>query len=326
MSEKTNFGSNRKDSENKRLEVKTNNLGSSVKVQPDLFRVECQIEINGIEMGVLENGIPFLTENGLARMCGINRTMLNRLAVSWEQEKLKPRGTKIQELLIEDGYNEDVLFLKSENKGITINAYTEPVCLAILEYYAFISDTPKSEARRSIRSLARITFRNFIYQATGYSPNQTNINSWKHFHDRIDLTESAPPLGFFGVFKEISIMIVPMIKNGMIISDKVIPDISVGIHWSNHWQNENLSSLYGDRTKYEHFYPEYYPQAKVNPQLSYAYPNASLGYFRDWLLQNYINNHFPKYLLSQKNSGKLLETTTNKILESFNITQKIQKN
>ena len=35
--------------------------------QGELFHVEKQAEINGIEMGVLENGMPYLTESGLAR-------------------------------------------------------------------------------------------------------------------------------------------------------------------------------------------------------------------------------------------------------------------
>ena len=60
-----------------------------------LFHVETQIEIDGVEMGVLENGIPYLTESGLARMCGIDRKVLNRLAVNWDTEKEKPRGSQI---------------------------------------------------------------------------------------------------------------------------------------------------------------------------------------------------------------------------------------
>ena len=47
--------------------------------QGELFHVEKQVEINGIEMGVLENGMSYITESGLARMCGLNRKALNRL-------------------------------------------------------------------------------------------------------------------------------------------------------------------------------------------------------------------------------------------------------
>ena len=51
--------------------------------QAELFKVEKQAEVDGVEMGVLENGVPFLTESGLSRMCGINRKGLNNLATDW---------------------------------------------------------------------------------------------------------------------------------------------------------------------------------------------------------------------------------------------------
>lgn len=57
-----------------------------------LFHVEKQVEYDGVEMGVLENGIPYLSENGLARLCGISRPTLRSLAASWPEEKTKKRG------------------------------------------------------------------------------------------------------------------------------------------------------------------------------------------------------------------------------------------
>ena len=74
-------------------------------VQGCLFQVEKQCEIDGIEMGVLENGIPYLTEAGLARMCGIDRKVLNRLAIEWPIEKTKPRGMSINSLLNQAGFD-----------------------------------------------------------------------------------------------------------------------------------------------------------------------------------------------------------------------------
>jgi hypothetical protein len=129
------------------LSVKRPRLGPSS--QTDMFHVEKQVEHDGIEMGVLENGIPYLSESGLARMCGIDRKVLNRLAVNWEEEKHKRRGQQIADLLRQAGYEEESLFLKSEHKGMEINAYTEPVCLALLEYYAFLSEEPRGESCNS---------------------------------------------------------------------------------------------------------------------------------------------------------------------------------
>lgn len=47
--------------------------------QYEMFNVEKQSTIDGVEMGMLENGVPFLTESGLARMCGIDRKVLNNM-------------------------------------------------------------------------------------------------------------------------------------------------------------------------------------------------------------------------------------------------------
>lgn len=292
-------------------------LAIAPKGQYKLFHVEKQAEIDGIEMGVLENGVPYLTESGLARMCGIDRKVLNRLAIGWTEEREKPRGKQISQLLLLSQYDEDTLFLKSEHNGSEVNAYTEPVCLAILEYYAFIAEDKREEAVRAFRALARATFIGFIYEAVGYAPSRERLDSWKHFHDRIDMTKDSAPKGYFGVFTEIATMIVPMINSGVMISDKVVPDISIGICWSAYWEENKLGDKYGKRVRYDHEYPSYYPQARSNPQKAHAYPDAALAEFRGWLKDNYIADRFPRYLLSQARTGKLSKGTVMKALETF---------
>ncbi len=284
--------------------------------QGELFHVEKQAEVNGVEMGVLENGMPYLTESGLARMCGIDRKVLNRLAANWSEERLKPRGQKIDGLLNEGGFSGDILFLPSEHRGTAINAYPEPVCLALLEYYAFVTDEPREQAVQAFRTLAKTTFRTFIYNAVGYTPNQQAIDSWKHFHDRIDMTMDSVPEGYFSIFREIASMIVPMIRSNIIISDKVIPDISVGKAWSEYWKSSNLQQ-YGERIKYDHEYPLYYPQAKSNPQPAFAYPETIIGIFRAWLRREYITNKLPTYLTGQIRRGTLPKHTAARVIESF---------
>jgi hypothetical protein len=285
--------------------------------QTELFHVEKQTVIDGVEMGVLENGIPYLTESGLARMCGIDRKVLNRLAMNWKEERLKPRGKQIAVLLLQGGYNEPELFLKSEHKGSEINAYTEPVCLALLEYYAFVAEERRDEAMNAFRALARTTFRAFIYKAVGYSPDTKVLSSWQHFHDRVDMTLDAVPDGYFSVFREIAAMIVPMIRAGIMISDKVVPDISVGKAWSQHWQDNLMSTVHGERIRYDHEYPLYYPQSKSNPQPSFAYPDTALGEFRAWLRKTYVKTKFPTYLLGQSKQGKLDNKVALLAIEAF---------
>lgn len=285
--------------------------------QGNLFHVEKQIEFQDVEMGVLESGVPYLTSRGLAKMIGIDHGPFHRLTANWDDERVKPRGRVIAQLLEEHGYFEPVLYLKAEYKGVEINAFTEPVCLALLEYYAFMADDKREKAINAFRALARVKFREFVYEAVGYDPDQRVLDSWKHFHDRVDLTADAVPFGYFGVFKEIAGMIVPMIRAGILISDRVVPDISVGRSWSEYWDNNNLSAQFGDRTKYDHEYPLYYPQSKSNPQPAYAYPNGALGAFRDWLMKTYITSKFPAYLLGQTKKGSVSLAIANKALGAF---------
>ena len=100
-------------------------------------------------------------------------------------------------------------------------------------------------------------------------------------------------------------MIVTLIRKDIIVSDKIIPDISVGIHWAKYWKSCDLSQEYGSRLDYEHNYPEYYPQSKSNPQPAKAYPNKSLHVFRAWFEETYLITKFPKYILNQSKKGKI---------------------
>lgn len=289
---------------------------SREEIMLSLFQIEKQAEINGIEMGVLENGMPFLSEMGLAKMCGIARSPLNRLAANWLEEKDKPRGKEIASLLGPE-YDEPTLFLKSIYKGREVNAYPESVCMALLEYFAFVADPPKEQAIQAYRALARRSFREFVYTAVGYAPQRNILDGWRNFHDRVDMTNDAVPEGYFSVFREIASMIVPMIRSGVLISDKTVPDISVGVAWSKYWEKNNLDQLHGERQKYDHEYPDYYPQARSNPQSSYAYPDAALGEFRAWLRNEYITTKFPKYLITQARKQQLLSKVAQQAIDAF---------
>ncbi len=301
---------------NKGLDKNIEILGANPH-QYTLFKVEKQVEVDEIEMGVLENGVPFLTGRGLERMCGIGHGPFHRLYTNWQDEKLKPRGRAIKQLLEESGYYEDSLFLKAVQNGKGIFVFTEPVCIALLEYYALYSEPTKDQAKTAYRTLAKTKFREFIYDAVGYSPEHKTLDVWQHFHDRVDMTMDAVPMGYFSVFREIAQMIVPMIRSGIMISDKVVPDISVGITWAKNWKDNELDKKFGERIEYNHEYPLYYSQAASNPQPAKAYPDSALGEFRQWLRVNYITNKFPKYLLGQTKKGKISKELADKAIESF---------
>jgi hypothetical protein len=66
---------------------------------------------------------------------------------------------------------------------------------------------------------------------------------------------------YFSVFKEIADIFVTMIRGGASLGPSFVPDISVGQLWSKYWIAENLEILCGERKKYEHNYPLYFPQS-----------------------------------------------------------------
>ena len=106
------------------------------KGQIELFPVR-EIEVDGIQMGVLNDGTPYLTLRGLSRMCGIHHSSLHELAGNWAEEKDKPRGEKIQRLLGSHGYSRTSLDIQTSGPSGKTHAYTDAVCMAVLEYYAF---------------------------------------------------------------------------------------------------------------------------------------------------------------------------------------------
>jgi hypothetical protein len=69
--------------------------------------------------------------------------------------------------------------------------------------------------------------------------------------------------------------------------------------WSKFWITENLEVLHGERIKYEHNYPTYFPQAASNPQHPYCYPDDALGEFANGCVRFIWPKRMPGYLLDK---------------------------
>ena len=65
------------------------NNGSLQQIQ--LFPV-VEVVSDDMPMGVLNDGTPYLTLYGLAKLCGIDDTPLRVFTSNWETEKHKPRS------------------------------------------------------------------------------------------------------------------------------------------------------------------------------------------------------------------------------------------
>jgi len=288
---------------------------------PEQLRLDLQIaverEIDGVGMGVLSDGTPFLNIRGLARMCGVDHSNIIRITADWLEKPAKSRVQKIRELVRDQGADDTVAFMAIIKDGTIHHAVPAGVCMAILEYYAFEAGTPNEAAAASYRVLARKGFNDFIYAQVGYNPSGAASIAWKQFHDRVSLTYDSVPDGYFSIFKEIASMLVTMMKEGAHLGEKFIPDISVGQHWAKYWQAESLDIIHGDRIKYEHNYPEYFPQALSNPQPAYCYPDDALGEFRKWFREEYLTKKFAPYLSTKVAQNQIAASQATAAIEAF---------
>ncbi len=239
-------------------------------------------------MGVLDNGIPYLTQRGLAGVTGVARSLIQTITKEWEDHHQdavigKDRISYFKQYLFDKGFNEPALHIETVQNGTIHYAYPDIVCMAFLEYYAFESKSESTEALSNYRKFAAYGLRRFIYEALDYTPS----DKWKYHHDRVSLLKDSAPPGFFIIFQEITGLIVDLITAELTVNHKTIADISVG--------------QYGKRIPFDHNYPGYYPQSMSNPQPANAYPDAALPAFRQWFRQVYLLTKFPKYILTKAN-------------------------
>lgn len=281
------------------------------------LKVAAEREIDGIGMGVLSDGVPYLTIRGLARMCGVDNASIIRITADWVNTPLKPREKKIKQLVEAQGADATVAFIALKNGEKIYHAVPAAVCMAVLEYYAFEARVKSEKAANSYRVLARKGFNDFIYAQVGYNPSGESDVAWKQFHDRVSLAYHTVPDGYFSVFKELADLYVTLIREGAALGDSFIPDISVGQHWSKYWNTESLDVLYGDRKKYTHNYPGYFPQSTSNPQAPYCYPDEALPEFREWIKKVYTVSKMPKHLDGKVKQGQIDAPAAEKVIEAF---------
>jgi len=286
--------------------------------QGELF-VDVQKEIQGIGMGVLSDGTPFLTQRGLASLCGVENAHIGTISSQWADEIPKPRISKIRDILSSRGLTFDSPHIEVKDGAKLLYAYSDAVCLAILEYYAFEAGSNiKEDARKNFRILAGQALQDFIYTQVGYDPNAVVADVWKSFHDRLSLTYDSVPAGYFGVFKEIADLILTLGQKGLHIDSSFVPDISVGMGWGKHWRSNELEKVYGARIEYEHNYPDDFPQAASNPQSPWCYPESALGEFRRWFRETYVGDgKLVNYLKGQAKKKALPATFAQLAIEAI---------
>jgi hypothetical protein len=270
------------------------------------LKIDRQAEPDGIGMGVLTDGTAFLTGRGLARLVGIENLHIRTISQEWDEDPAKPRIAAIQALLLKRGMTAPSAHIETTDGSRTIHAFPDAICLAVLEYYAFDAAKPREMARDNYRILAGKALRDLIYSTVGYDPSGSQQHRFAKWHERISLNHQSAPRGFFHVFNEANTIIYELILAGAEIGEKTIVDISIGTHWSRYWDEQGFDLTYGSRDKYPHRYPDSHPQARSNPQVSWCYPLAALGAYREWLQAEYLEGgKFKGYLDGKVSKGEL---------------------
>ncbi|WP_342106252.1 hypothetical protein [Methylobacterium sp. SI9] len=260
------------------------------------LEIEREVEVDGVGMGILSDGSPYLTLRGLARMCGVDESSIRGITAHWNDDAPPPRVERIKKALRDQGFSKRLPYISIIKDGATHYACTDLVCMAFLEYYAFESKPAVQKAVENYRVLARKTFRDFIYARLGYDPKAAQVLAWERFHERIDLVYDSVPDGYFSIFKETADVQLALIREGACPGCKFIPDSSIGNLWGKEWRGKTLELQFGARIEYDHYFPDSYPQSKSNPQGAHAYPDAARAYFKRWLREAYIAHGLPNYL------------------------------
>lgn len=267
--------------------------------QPELrLHVEREVNQDGIGMGVLSDGTPYLTQRAIGDLCGLRNKYIGIISSEWNSENPPVDVRRIKELLYEQGIDVPLSpHIEVWEGNRRYLAYPDTICTVLLEYFAFEAGRQGAPvALQNYRKLTRHGLKQYIYRATGYA-FPVEDDAWRIFRDRVSLTYDATPNGYFGVFMEISSLIVALGDAGLHIDQNFVPDISVGQAWSKHWEREGLSARFGSCRSYAHSYPWYFPQSASNPQLVKCYPEEALGEFRRWFRQDYIGEGgFQRYL------------------------------
>lgn len=277
-----------------------------------------EVEADGVGMGVLSNGAPYLTGRGLARLCGIDPSNVVKLTNDWQETPVKPRVATIKGIIRDSEGDDGSAFIAIQRGGTIYHAFPEQVCMAILEYYALDSTQSNAHAKKAYRTLARKGFADFVYEQVGLKRgSSTRDFSTRQFMDRIGMVHGAVPVGYFCVFKEISDMFAALIAGDVQIDSSFVPDISVGLAWAKFWKDENLDSVYGLRTRFDHQYPSYYPQSAAGPQEAHCYPEEALGEFRKWMREIYYKDKFPAYLTRKVKNGSLAASKATELVDVY---------
>jgi hypothetical protein len=208
------------------------------------------------ELGVTKNGIPYLTIKGLSLMIGVEIDLLQSIILDSDKSNQTSITKSVREILVQYDYNNDLLYSIEIHNGVETITITEVVCMAMLEYFAFVSSQPLEQAKNSFRILTKKKFKDLVSSAVLYE--------WVNSMQKLDLTLDNE--GYFNVIKEIA---------RATLSFNVLNEIQFQViedSWYDYWKINNLSAIYGEQII----------NIDITGKDTTEYPIEALGVFRGW--------------------------------------------
>lgn len=119
-----------------------NSVLPAVATEATPLTVACYGEHDGIGMGILSNGEAYLTQRGLAALCGVQNAHIGNIGRDWHLDK--PRILAVRARLARFGDHREEPHRVLSFNGRRLYCYDLAVCQAILDYYA-VDTGPKAQ-------------------------------------------------------------------------------------------------------------------------------------------------------------------------------------
>ena len=107
--------------------------------------IDAYDEIDGMGMGRLSDGSAYLTQRGVAHLCGVQNAHIGTISRDWDSDK--PRILAIKTRLSRFGYHRASPHVVLTYAGRRQYCYDMAVVQAVLDYYALDAGKPQAEAQ-----------------------------------------------------------------------------------------------------------------------------------------------------------------------------------
>src|SRR6056297_3730225 len=103
--------------------------------QPELeLHVETEVDRDGVGMGVLSDGTPFLNQRGIGDLCGVRNKYIGIISSEWNSQSPPEEVRRIKEMLYEQGSEiPSVPHIELWIGRRRYLAYPDTICMAMLE-------------------------------------------------------------------------------------------------------------------------------------------------------------------------------------------------